>query len=149
LSLGQAAHLAGHDGKAAALLAGPAASTAAFSARMLVWNAMPSMVPMMSPILRLLAWISSIVATTCDTTAAAALGHARGRFGQLARHRGAVGGAARAAGQLLHRTGGLLQVGSTLLGAGGQVAGSRRRRRDSSTSAAFCCVIWSSCATDG
>jgi hypothetical protein len=32
-----------------------AASTAAFSARMLVWKAMPSMVPMMSPMRRLLA----------------------------------------------------------------------------------------------
>jgi len=35
---------------------------------MLVWNAMPSIVPMMSAILRLLWLISSIVETTCDTT---------------------------------------------------------------------------------
>jgi hypothetical protein len=47
-ALGQAAHLGGHDREAAALLAGPAASTAAFSARMLVWKAMPSMTPMIS-----------------------------------------------------------------------------------------------------
>jgi hypothetical protein len=35
---------------------------------MLVWKAMPSMVPMMSAMRRLLAWISSIVDSTCDTT---------------------------------------------------------------------------------
>ncbi len=45
-----------------------AASTAAFSARMLVWNAMPSITPMMSVILRELALISSIVLTTRETT---------------------------------------------------------------------------------
>ena len=44
-----------------------AASTAAFSARMLVWKAMPSMVPMMSA-MRLDAWlISSMVRTTSAT----------------------------------------------------------------------------------
>ena len=41
-----------------------AASTAALSARMLVWKAMPSMVPMMSEILREEALISSMVETT-------------------------------------------------------------------------------------
>ncbi|MNV72799.1 hypothetical protein D3C71_1659130 [compost metagenome] len=46
-----------------------AASTAALSARMLVWNAMPSMVPMMSEIFLLLALISSMVLTTWATTA--------------------------------------------------------------------------------
>ncbi len=35
---------------------------------MLVWNAMPSIVPMMSPMRRELPLISSIVETTCDTT---------------------------------------------------------------------------------
>ncbi len=45
-----------------------AASTAALRARMLVWNAMPSMVPMMSAIFLLLEVISSIVETTCATT---------------------------------------------------------------------------------
>ena len=45
-----------------------AASTAALSARMLVWKAMPSMVPMMSAIWRELVLISSIVATTWAIT---------------------------------------------------------------------------------
>ncbi|MNR47800.1 hypothetical protein D3C85_1669490 [compost metagenome] len=45
-----------------------AASTAAFSARMLVWKAMPSITPMMSTILREDALISSIVCTTRPTT---------------------------------------------------------------------------------
>ena len=44
-----------------------AASTAAFSARMLVWNAMPSMTPMMSTILRDEASIEPIVSTTLPT----------------------------------------------------------------------------------
>jgi hypothetical protein len=47
---GQAAHLAGHHGKAAPCSPARAASTAAFSARMLVWKAMPSITPMMSAI---------------------------------------------------------------------------------------------------
>jgi hypothetical protein len=38
-----------------------AASTAAFSARMLVWKAMPSITPMMSPILRLLSLMPCMV----------------------------------------------------------------------------------------
>ncbi|CUI28170.1 Uncharacterised protein [Achromobacter xylosoxidans] len=46
-----------------------AASTAAFSARMLVWNAIPSMTETISEILRELAEISPIVLTTADTTA--------------------------------------------------------------------------------
>ncbi|MNL45890.1 hypothetical protein D3C87_1685670 [compost metagenome] len=46
-----------------------AASTAAFSARMLVWNAMESITPVMSAILRELVVIWSMVVTTCDTTA--------------------------------------------------------------------------------
>ena len=41
-----------------------AASTAAFSARMLVWKAMPSITPMMSAILRLLSAMPLIVSTT-------------------------------------------------------------------------------------
>ena len=45
-----------------------AASTAALRARMLVWKAMPSMVPMMSEIFLLLALISSMVLTTWETT---------------------------------------------------------------------------------
>ena len=45
-----------------------AASTAAFSARMLVWKAMPSITPMMSAILWLLASMSRMVCTTCPTT---------------------------------------------------------------------------------
>ena len=45
-----------------------AASTAAFSARMLVWKAMPSMTPMMSPIFWLLWLISFMVVTTWLTT---------------------------------------------------------------------------------
>ena len=45
-----------------------AASTAALSARMLVWKAMPSITPMMSAIFLLDAVISSIVDTTCVTT---------------------------------------------------------------------------------
>ena len=44
-----------------------AASTAALSARMLVWKAMPSMVPMMSAMRRELVWMSSMVFTTCAT----------------------------------------------------------------------------------
>ena len=46
-----------------------AASTAALSARMLVWNAMPSITPMMSAIFRLLTLMSSMVLTTWRTTA--------------------------------------------------------------------------------
>ena len=45
-----------------------AASTAAFSARILVWNAMPSMTPMMSTIFFADSLICSIVCTTSDTT---------------------------------------------------------------------------------
>ncbi len=45
-----------------------AASTAALSAKMLVWNAMPSITPMMSAILRDDVLIASMVCTTCDTT---------------------------------------------------------------------------------
>ena len=44
-----------------------AASTAALSARMLVWKAMPSMTPMMSAMRRDAVWISSMVLTTWDT----------------------------------------------------------------------------------
>ncbi len=46
-----------------------AASTAAFSARMLVWNAMPSMMPMMSAIFAELSLMPCIVSTTRPTTA--------------------------------------------------------------------------------
>ena len=46
-----------------------AASTAAFNARMLVWNAMPSITAMMSTILRDDWLIEPMVCTTCDTTA--------------------------------------------------------------------------------
>ena len=45
-----------------------AASTAALSARMLVWKAMESITPVMSAILRELAEIWSMVCTTCSTT---------------------------------------------------------------------------------
>ena len=45
-----------------------AASTAAFSARMLVWKAMPSITPMMSAILLLLSWMPFMVSTTWLTT---------------------------------------------------------------------------------
>ncbi len=45
-----------------------AASTAAFSARMLVWNAMPSMMPTMSAIFVELSWIESMFCTTSRTT---------------------------------------------------------------------------------
>ncbi|OFA04380.1 hypothetical protein DUGA2_19240 [Duganella sp. HH101] len=46
-----------------------AASTAAFKARMLVWNAMPSITPMMSAIFFDAALIAFMVSTTCATTA--------------------------------------------------------------------------------
>jgi hypothetical protein len=46
-----------------------AASTAAFSARMLVWKAMPSMTPMMSTILREDSLIAPMVVMTSPTTA--------------------------------------------------------------------------------
>ena len=45
-----------------------AASTAALSARILVWNAMPSIVPMISLILLDDLWMSCIVLTTCSMT---------------------------------------------------------------------------------
>jgi hypothetical protein len=45
-----------------------AASTAAFSARMLVWKAIESITPMMSEIFFELAWISPMVTTTSFTT---------------------------------------------------------------------------------
>ena len=45
-----------------------AASTAAFSARMLVWKAMPSMTPMMSAILWLLSVMLRMLSTTSPTT---------------------------------------------------------------------------------
>ena len=48
-ALRQRAHFAGHHGKATALLTGAGGFHAAFSARMLVWKAMPSITPMMSP----------------------------------------------------------------------------------------------------
>ena len=46
-----------------------AASTAAFSAKMLVWKAMPSITPMMSLILRLDSVMLCMLCTTCSTTA--------------------------------------------------------------------------------
>ena len=46
-----------------------AASTAAFSARILVWNAMPSITAMMSTMRRDEALMASMLSTTCDTTA--------------------------------------------------------------------------------
>ncbi len=45
-----------------------AASTAAFRARILVWNAMPSMTLMMSAIFFDEAWIPAMVSTTLPTT---------------------------------------------------------------------------------
>lgn len=44
-------------------------SLAAFKAKMLVCNAMPSIIAMMSTMRLELLWISSMVDTTCDTTA--------------------------------------------------------------------------------
>jgi len=57
------------------------ATTAAFSARMLVWNAIPSITPMMSAIFFEATWISSIVVTTCATTAPPR--HLRGTDGHV------------------------------------------------------------------
>ena len=60
-ALRQRAHFRRHDREAAALFAG-AASTAAFSARILVWKAMPSMTEMISWTLAELAAMSCMVA---------------------------------------------------------------------------------------
>ena len=98
-----------------------AASTAAFSARMLVWKAMPSITPMMSAILRELSLISVIVATTCETAWRAAARDVGGRRGQAVGLHGGVGALAHGAGELRHRAGGVLQAAGGLLGALAQV----------------------------
>jgi hypothetical protein len=67
-ALRQRAHFAGHHRKAPALLAGTRASTAAFSARMLVWKAMPSMTLMISAIFFDEASMADMVVTTWPTT---------------------------------------------------------------------------------
>ena len=67
-SLRQAAHFACHDGKAPACSPARAAYTAALSARMFVWKAIPSITLMMSAICLELSLMPFIVSTTLPTT---------------------------------------------------------------------------------
>src|SRR5450830_832872 len=67
-ALRQPAHFCRHHRKPRPCSPARAASTAAFSARILVWKAMPSMTPMISAILRELSLMPFIVPTTCSTT---------------------------------------------------------------------------------
>ena len=110
-----------------------AASTAAFSARMLVWNAMPSMTPMMSAIF--LERRGDVVHRGDHLVhhVAALGGRSAGRTGQLIGLFRGVGVVLDGGGQLLHRRGGLLQVRRLLLGAlrqigiaGGDLGGAGR-----------------------
>jgi hypothetical protein len=67
--LREAAHFRGHDREAAPLLSARAASTAALSARMLVWKAIESITETMSVIFFALSLISVMVVTTRTTSA--------------------------------------------------------------------------------
>jgi hypothetical protein len=133
-ALGQRAHLAGHHGKAAALLAG---------ARGLHRGVERQDVGLEGDAVDGADDVADLAAAGLDLLhrrhhllhhAAAALGDAGGAARQLAGDGGVVGRAARAAGQLLHRAGGLLQAAGALLGAHRQVVGARgdlgRRRLD-------------------
>ena len=101
------------------------ASTAAFSARMLVWKAMESITPMMLLMRLLLSWMPFMVFTTLLTTAppCSATRVASWRAG---RHGGAFGVLAHGGAHFVHRRGRLLQRCGLLLGAGGQIVVARR-----------------------
>src|SRR4051812_41675586 len=109
-----------------------AASTAAFRARMLVWNAMPSMTPMMSSMRRADSEMPCIDPTTCATTSPPLVARlsAGGDLAGLARGVRVLGDRG---GEFLHRAGGFLQRAGLRLGAAGQVLlaaahlGTRRR----------------------
>jgi hypothetical protein len=79
-----------------------AASTAAFSARMLVWKAMPSITPMMSAILRELSLMPFMVSTTSATTSPPWVATLEALSASWLAAR-AVGVLAHGAAQLLHR----------------------------------------------
>ena len=100
-----------------------AASTAALSARRLVWRAISSITPMMSEILR---EDSSILRHRVDRLRhhlAAAVGDVARAAGQLVGLQGVVGVLLHGRGHLLHRGGGLLEARGLLLGALRQVGG--------------------------
>jgi hypothetical protein len=94
-----------------------AASTAAFSARMLVWKAMPSITPVMSAMLAARGLDLAHGLHHLAHHLAAARGHVAGAAGQLTGLACVVGAGAHGAGQLLHRRRGLLQAGGLLFGA--------------------------------
>ena len=94
------------------------ASTAAFSARMLVWKAMPSITDTMSAIFTELAEIALMAPTTSDTVAPPPC---RGRRRQLVGLARAVGVLLDGGGQLLHGRRRLFQRRGLLLGARRQV----------------------------
>src|SRR5471032_540523 len=97
-----------------------AASTAAFSARILVWKAMPSITPMMSAIFSAAVSIDAITSTTCDTATppcrATVPRHGRRRLRQRAGLLRVLGILAHGRRQLLHRRGGLFERAGLLLG---------------------------------
>ncbi len=86
-----------------------AASTAAFSARMFVWKAMPSIRPMMSEIFLLLSLMPFMVVTTWPTTTVTLGRQSRRRTGQPIRLQGAVSIARQGDSQFLHGGRGLLK----------------------------------------
>src|SRR5882762_7344620 len=101
-----------------------AASTAALSARMLVWNAIESMTPMMWLILVELDSICPIVSTTWPITwpplVATSASDVATKGGQVIRP-------ARVAGALLDRSGDLLDAGGGALQTGCRIFGARRQ----------------------
>jgi hypothetical protein len=106
-----------------------AASTAAFSARILVWKAMPSMTPMMSTILLDDSLIEPIVSTTLPTTAPPSRPPPRSRQRQLVGLARVVRVLLDGRGQLLHRRRRFFQRAGLLLGAATTGPGCRWRFR--------------------
>ena len=92
-----------------------AASTAAFRARMLVWKAMPSTAPRISPTRRALASILRIVSATCCMRSDACAATSRDWLASLSARCAVLGVPARAGRQFLDAAGGLLQRGRLLL----------------------------------
>ncbi len=119
-ALRQRAHLAATTAKPRPCSPARADPQPAFSARMLVWKAIPSITPMMSPIWRE-AWLMSPSGDHAFHHLAAGDGALAGGAGQIVGHVGRVGRVLHRLAQLVHRRGGGLQVRGRLFGAARQV----------------------------
>ena len=102
-----------------------AASTPAFSASRLVWNAISSITPMIWLICCDDLAIASIASTASRTTTRALLGVLVGRGDDLAGMARAFGRFLDGRGDLVERRGGLLEARGLLLGAARQIVGGR------------------------